>query len=113
MVYRDDKPWLSFGVMGGDMQPQGQVQVLLAMIEFGMNVQEAGEAARFRHAPGDGVALESGVDPTTVTQLSRMGHPIVRKPGVFGGYQAIQIDWERGVLLGGTDPRKDGCVAAW
>ncbi len=113
MVYRDGKPWLSFGVMGGDMQPQGQVQVLLNMIEFGMNVQEAGEVSRFRHAPGEGVAVESGVDATTVGELCRLGHSIVHKPGVFGGYQAIQIDWDRGALWGGTDPRKDGCVAAW
>ena len=113
MAYKDGKPWLSFGVMGGDMQPQGQVQVLLNLIEFGMNVQEAGEASRVRHAPGEGVAVESGIDPTTVTELSRLGHTVVRKPGVFGGYQAIQIDWEKGVLWGGTDPRKDGCAAAW
>lgn len=113
MVYRDGKPWLSFGVMGGDMQPQGQVQVLLNMIEFGMNVQEAGEASRFRHAPDEGVAVESGVDATTVGELCRLGHSIVHKPGVFGGYQAIRVDWDRGVLWGGTDPRKDGCVAAW
>jgi gamma-glutamyltranspeptidase / glutathione hydrolase len=113
MVFRDGKPWMSFGVMGGDMQPQGQVQVLLNMLEFGMNVQDAGEAPRFRHFPAEGVALESGVDPTVVTELARRGHTIGWHPGIFGGYQAIQIDWDRGVLLGGTDPRKDGQVAAW
>jgi gamma-glutamyltranspeptidase/glutathione hydrolase len=99
--------------MGGDMQPQGHVQVLLNMLEFGMNVQDAGEAPRFRHSPVDGVALESGVAATTITELSRRGHTIGWRPGIFGGYQAIQIDWERGVLIGGTDPRKDGAVAAW
>jgi gamma-glutamyltranspeptidase/glutathione hydrolase len=113
MAFRDNKPWLSFGVMGGDMQPQGHVQVLLNMIEFGMNVQDAGEAARFRHSPVDGVALESGIDATTITDLSRRGHSIGWRPGIFGGYQAIQIDWERGVLIGGSDPRKDGGVAGW
>ena len=114
MVYKDGKPWITFGVMGGDMQPQGHVQVFLNWVEFGMNVQEAGEASRFKHSQAGGnVSLESGVDATTVTELSRMGHDIVSSPGAFGGYQAIEIDWERGVLIGGTDPRKDGLVAAW
>ena len=113
MAFKDGKPWMSFGVMGGDMQPQGHVQIFLNRVEFGMNVQEAGEAARFKHNPSAGVAVESGIDATVVNELSRMGHSVVRTPGVFGGYQAIEVDWERGVLLGGTDPRKDGQVAAW
>ncbi len=113
MAFKDGKPWLSFGVMGGAMQPQGHVQVLLNMIEFGMNVQDAGEAPRFRHQEGDGLALETGVDPQTRAELIQMGHEVVSRPGVFGGYQAIEIDWQRGVLIGGTDPRKDGCVVAW
>ncbi len=113
MAYKDGKPWITFGVMGGDMQPQGHVQVFLNRVEFGMNVQEAGEASRFKHSQGGAVSVESGVNATTVTELSRMGHDIVRSPGVFGGYQAIEIDWEQGVLIGGTDPRKDGLVAAW
>jgi gamma-glutamyltranspeptidase/glutathione hydrolase len=113
MAFKDGKPWLSFGVMGGDMQPQGHVQVLLNMLDFGMNVQEAGEASRFRHHPAEGLALESGVDATVAQELSRMGHDVRVRPGQFGGYQAIEIDWERGVLIGGTDPRKDGQVAGW
>ncbi len=113
MAYKDGKPWLSFGVMGGAMQPQGHVQALLNMIEFGMNVQDAGEAPRFRHLEGDGLALESGVGRETAAQLTTMGHKVVSRPGVFGGYQAIEIDWKRGILIGGSDPRKDGCVAAW
>ena len=113
MVFKDGKPWLSFGVMGGAMQPQGHVQVLLNMIEFGMNVQDAGEAARFNHKAGLEVALESGIDPETVAKLARMGHQVTLTSGGFGGYQAIQIDWDRGVLIGGTDPRKDGLVAGW
>ena len=112
MAFKDDKPWLSFGVMGGDLQPQGHVQVLLNMIEFGMNVQEAGEAPRASHSTGSGVGLERGIDPNVAAKLIRMGHS-VQTAGAIGGYQAIQIDWERGVLLGGTDPRKDGIVAAW
>jgi len=113
MVFREDRPWLSFGVMGGDMQPQGHVQVLLNMIEFGMNVQEAGEAPRFRHSPFAGLALESGVDDAVAQELSRLGHSVVSLPGIFGGYQAIQIDWRRGTLAGGSDPRKDGCAAGY
>ena len=113
MAFKDGKPWLSFGVMGGAMQPQGHVQVLLNMIEFGMNVQEAGELARFRHTEGLEVALESGVSRETVDELTRMGHQVNLSGGGFGGYQAIEIDWNRGVLIGGTDPRKDGQVAGW
>ncbi len=113
LAMRDGKPWLSFGVMGGDMQPQGHAQALINRIDFGMNVQEAGEAARFRHHPELGLAVESGVGPSTARRLARMGHNVVWTPGAFGGYQAIEIDWERGVLIGGTDPRKDGMVAGY
>jgi len=113
MAFKDGKPWLSFGVMGGAMQPQGHTQVLLNMIEFEMNVQDAGEVARFRHTDGLEVMLESGIGPETVDELIRMGHQVNQSGGGFGGYQAIQIDWKRGVLIGGTDPRKDGLVAGW
>lgn len=112
MAFKDDKPWLSFGVMGGDLQPQGHVQVLLNMIEFGMNVQEAGEAPRASHSNGGGVGLENGFPPQVAAELMQRGHS-VKTAGAMGGYQAIHIDWERGVLFGGTDPRKDGTVAAW
>ena len=112
MAFKDGKPWLSFGVMGGDLQPQGHVQVLLNMIEFGMNVQEAGEAPRASHSGGSGVALEDGIDPQVAEDLRKRGHSVGRS-GPMGGYQAIEIDWERGILMGGTDPRKDGAVAAW
>ena len=113
MACHGGRPWMSFGVMGGDMQPQGHVQIMLNRIEFGMNVQEAGEAARIKHNPLAGVAVESGIPAAAVAELDRFGHDIVRTPGVFGGYQAIEVDWERDVLIGGTDPRKDGLVAAW
>ena len=112
MAFKDGKPWLSFGVMGGDLQPQGHVQVLLNMIEFGMNVQEAGEAPRASHSDSGGVGLEKGISPQVAAELMRKGHS-VKTSGPMGGYQAIHIDWERGVLFGGTDPRKDGTVAAW
>ncbi|RUL83081.1 gamma-glutamyltransferase [Tautonia sociabilis] len=123
-VTKDGAPWLSFGVMGGDMQPQGHVQVLCNMIDFGMDVQEAGDAPRFRHfgsseptgQPGEGggfVSLESGIGPEVRQKLEAMGHRLDDRPGGYGGYQAIRIDRERGVLLGGSDPRKDGAAIGY
>ncbi len=107
MVMRDGRPWLSFGVMGGDMQPQGHVQVLLNLIDFGMNVQEAGEAARYRLA-GRNVALESAIGPETRAALEKLGHRVTSGVGMWGGFQGILIDARTGVLMGGSDPRKDG-----
>jgi gamma-glutamyltranspeptidase / glutathione hydrolase len=107
MVMKGGRPWLSFGVMGGDMQPQGHVQVLLNLIEFGMNVQEAGEAARYR-LTGSGVALESTIGPDVRSALSARGHAVRSGVGMWGGFQGILIDPKSGVLMGGSDPRKDG-----
>ena len=123
-VTRDGRPWLSFGLMGGDMQAQGHAQVICNLIDFGMDVQEAGDLARFRHfgsseptgvaADGGGsVALESEVTPEVRQKLTALGHRLVNSPGAFGGYQAIRIDLDRGVLLGGSDPRKDGCAIGY
>lgn len=112
MAYRGGKPWLCFGVMGGLMQPQGHVQVLLNRLVFGMDVQQAGDAARFCHSDA-GLALESGVAPVAVEELARRGHVMVEERGVFGGYQAVEIDWDTGVLLGGTESRKDGLAAGY
>ncbi len=125
MVTKDGKPWLSFGVMGGDMQPQGHVQILINMIDFGMNVQEAGDAARIRHLGsqtptgqplennGGRVAAESRIPESTLRALEKKGHVMTRSPGGFGGYQAIMIDHEHGTLHGGTDPRKDGAAVGY
>ncbi len=113
MVFRNGKPWISYGVMGGDMQPQGHTQVLSNLIDFGMNVQQAGEAARFRHFYEGAVAFESGVDIDVLQALIQKGHRPMTRMGVYGGYQAIQIDWENGVLMGGSDPRKDGCALGY
>ena len=126
MVTREGRPWLSFGVMGGDMQPQGHVQVLVNMIDFGMNVQLAGDAARVRHlgsaeptgrraAPEGGtVVVESGISDEALRALAARGHHVRRGgAGGFGGYQAIWIDWEHGTLHGGSDPRKDGCAVGY
>jgi gamma-glutamyltranspeptidase/glutathione hydrolase len=112
MVLKDKRPWLSFGVMGGDMQPQGHVQVLLNLIEFGMNVQEAGEAARFRHSPA-GLALESAIGDEARAGLTTRGHKVIDSKGVYGGFQGILIDARTGVLMGGSDPRKDGLAIGY
>lgn len=125
MVTRDGKPWLCFGVMGGDMQPQGHVQILTNIIDFGMNVQAAGDAARVRHtgsqtptsqpmeANGGKVLVESGVSNTAIEALKQRGHVVERAVGSFGGYQGILIDWENNVLHGASDPRKDGAAAGY
>jgi gamma-glutamyltranspeptidase / glutathione hydrolase len=112
MVMKDNRPWLSFGVMGGDMQPQGHVQVLLNLIDFGMNVQEAGEAPRFRHS-ATGLALESAISPEARFGLSRRGHSIITQIGMFGGFQGILFDQRSGVMMGGSDPRKDGLAIGY
>ena len=123
-VTKGGEPWFSFGVMGGDMQPQGHVQVLVNMIDFGMNVQSAGDAARVQHvgsatptgspmAPEGGtVQVESGIPTATVHALEAKGHR-VRRGGGFGGYQGILIDAAHGSLQGGTDPRKDGAAVGY
>jgi gamma-glutamyltranspeptidase/glutathione hydrolase len=114
---------MSFGVMGADMQPQGQVQILMNMIDFGMNLQQAGDAPRVRHdgsgdyrgaaAIGAGtVFMESGFEAEVVETLRHMGHRIERG-GDFGGYQAICRDLERGAYLGASESRKDGQAAGF
>jgi gamma-glutamyltranspeptidase/glutathione hydrolase len=112
MLMRDGKPYFSFGVMGGDNQPQAQVQVLLNLLEFGMNVQEAGEAPRFRHTLGR-LGLESGIPAEVRRVLDQRGHAVVTMTDQYGGYQGILIDPRTGVLMGGSDPRKDGCAMGW
>jgi gamma-glutamyltranspeptidase / glutathione hydrolase len=112
MVMKDNRPWLSFGVMGGDMQPQGHVQVLLNLIEFGMNIQEAGEVARFRHSDA-GLAVESAIGTDARGGLEKRGHKVITRDGVFGGFQGILIDPRTGVMMGGSDPRKDGLAIGY
>jgi gamma-glutamyltranspeptidase/glutathione hydrolase len=126
MVTKDDKPWLCFGVMGGDMQPQGHVQVLVNMIDFGMNVQLAGDTPRVRHvgsqqptgtpmASGGGtVQVESGIPEEAIRGLVRRGHTVsFAVGGGYGGYQAIRVDWQRGTLHGATESRKDGVALGY
>lgn len=113
MILRDGKPWMSYGVMGGHMQAQGHVQVALNCIDFGMNVQEALEAPRYRIMGGREVALERAVPQAVRDELGFMGHelwPLGARNVSYGGGQCILIDHERGVLQGGSDYRKDGCA---
>jgi len=105
-----EEPWLSFGVMGGSMQPQGHVQVLLNLLLFGMDVQEAIDAPRFRHLDGRAVALEASIPEAVRQALKALGHEIVAERQVsFGGSQAI-LKLPRG-WAAGSDPRKDGMAA--
>jgi len=108
-VTRAGQPWMSFGVMGGAMQPQGHVQVLLNMVEFGMDPQEAIDAARFRHFSGLTVSIEN-LDPAVATRLEALGHRLRDPEGIaFGGGQAI-LRLSRG-WAAASDPRKDGMAA--
>ena len=123
-VTKDGRPFMSFGVMGGDMQPQGHVQVVCNLLEFEMNLQEAGDAPRFRHfgsstptgsvmADGGTVALESGVPSDVRRDLIQMGHKLSVVSGGFGGYQAILFDAEKGTYRGASESRKDGMAAGY
>jgi gamma-glutamyltranspeptidase/glutathione hydrolase len=118
------KPWFSFGVMGGATQPQGQVQVLVNIIDFGMNVQEAGDWARILHegsseptgermTDGGVVSLESGFPASTAAALEARGHRLVPGSGGFGGYQGILRDPATGVYHGASESRKDGMAAGY
>jgi len=121
---KDGKPWLAFGVMGGDMQPQGHAQVIVNIVDFGMNIQEAGDAPRFYHTgsseptgtlmtTGGILHLESGVPAEVRRDLVRLGHHVAETVGTFGGYQAVMRDPVTGVLAGATESRKDGCAMGY
>ncbi len=123
-VMRDGKPLISFGLMGGAMQPQGHAQVIVNMVDFGMNLQEAGDAARINHtgssAPtgaimtdGGTVHLESQFSDETRKGLEARGHVLGSSDGSFGGYQAIMWDAEQGVYYGASEVRKDGQAAGY
>jgi gamma-glutamyltranspeptidase / glutathione hydrolase len=124
-VTKDGQPWLSFGVMGGAMQPQGHAQIVVNMVDFGMNVQAAGDAARFHHdgsteplatAPmtdGGKLEVESGVPAGVVAELERRGHDVDYVTGSYGGYQAIMRDPATGVYWGASEFRKDGQAAGY
>ena len=122
-VTRERKPWLSFGVMGGATQPQAHAQILVNLIDFGMNLQEAGDAPRVIHrgssqptgskmTDGGQVLLETGFHKETVRGLIERRHEIGREVGIFGGYQAILRD-ANGVYYGASESRKDGHAAGY
>ncbi|KHS40862.1 gamma-glutamyltransferase [Xanthomonas phaseoli pv. phaseoli] len=125
-VTKDGKPWLSFGVMGGAMQPQGHVQIVMNLVDFHMNLQEAGDAPRIQHegsteptgqatAMSDGgeVNLETGFSYDTIRALMRKGHRVIFADGPYGGYQAIARDPASGVYYGASESRKDGQAAGY
>ncbi len=126
-VMKDGKPWEAFGVMGGGMQPQGHVQVLTNQIDFGLNVQEAGDASRWQHegdneptgekmnTSGGYVEVESGIPYETVRELRKKGHDVRFDVGGYGGYQAIKVEMHDGrrVYVGASESRKDGMAAGY
>ena len=123
-VMKDDQPFLSFGVMGGDMQAQAHVQILTNIIDFGLNIQEAGDAARWRHfgnseptgEPSTGIGtvqMESGFAPDVKAELQKRGYKIVPGTGSFGGYQAIMWDIKNHVYWGASEMRKDGAAIGY
>jgi gamma-glutamyltranspeptidase/glutathione hydrolase len=126
-ITKDNKPYMSFGVMGGAMQPQGHVQIVVNMIDYGMNLQEAGDAARWQHLgntePTDNTGMylenggytevERGIPWQTVQQLLQKGHDIRYGLGGYGGYQAIKKDPVSGVYYGASESRKDGQAAGY
>jgi gamma-glutamyltranspeptidase / glutathione hydrolase len=123
-VTQHSQPLMAFGVMGAAMQPQGQVQVLTNMLDFGMNIQEAGDAPRIRHegsSEPDGermrgtgrVLVESQIPDGSVAELTALGHDVVRERGGYGGYQAIFYDRRQGVYKGASESRKDGSAIGY
>ncbi|MCH7538720.1 MAG: gamma-glutamyltransferase [Proteobacteria bacterium] len=123
-VMKDGKPLMSFGLMGGAMQPQGHAQIIVNLVDFGMNLQEAGDAARINHTgssqptgttmtTGGVLHLESTFSSDTRQALEAMGHTLGESDGGFGGYQAIMWDAEQGVYYGASEVRKDGQAAGY
>ncbi len=123
-VTKDGQPWLSFGVMGGATQPQMHAQIMINLIDFGMNLQEAGDAPRIVHSnssqptgktmnDGGYISLESGFPMETRRELGKRGHTIRDSVGIFGGYQAIGRDPQTGVYRGASESRKDGQASGY
>ncbi|MGB5205069.1 MAG: gamma-glutamyltransferase [Eudoraea sp.] len=123
-ITKDGKPFLSFGLMGGAVQPQGHTQIVVNLIDFGMNLQEAADAPRMRHqgssqptgsvmTNGGTLNLESGIDYKTIRELRKKGHRISYAVGIYGGYQAIGVDLENKVYTGASESRKDGQAAGY
>jgi len=123
-ITKNGIPYVSFGVMGGDFQPMGHVQIVMNLLDFGMNLQEAGDAPRISHSggsdptgsgtPGRGeIQLESGFDYQVIRELMQMGHKVGYTFGDYGGYQAIMFDPLRKIYFGASESRKDGQAAGY
>ena len=123
-ITKDGDPFISFGLMGGAMQPQGHAQIVINIIDFDMNLQEAGDAPRIRHqsnqqptggemADGGEVSLEKGFDYKQIRELMKKGHKVIFDLGSFGGYQAIMIDYINKVYYGASESRKDGSAIGY
>ena len=121
-VTKNDKPFISFGLMGGAMQPQGHAQIIVNLVDFKMNLQEAGDAPRIRHVgssqptgekmlDGGYLSLEKSFDKNEISKLKKMGHKFQYDLGGFGGYQAIMI--KDGVYYGASESRKDGHASGY
>jgi gamma-glutamyltranspeptidase/glutathione hydrolase len=114
MVSKGDKVVMPFGVMGGQYQAFGHMQFLTRFFDYGMDIQEAQDAPRYVPEPFEGrVDVESGVPEALYQGLAKLGHRVARPAKPIGGSQAIWIDWNEGVLTGGSDPRKDGCAMGY
>ena len=114
MVLKDEKLYLSYGLMGGAMQPQGHVQFLLAHLDHGLTIQEAIDVPRWRHMAGTQVRLEHGTPRSTMAALRSMGHQISpANLSDFGSSQAIPVDPETGTFFGASDPRRDGMALGY
>lgn len=103
---------MSFGVMGAHYQPMGHVQIMLNMLDYGMDVQQAIDGPRF-FWEGETVEVETGTPAATIDGLRARGHDVIIADQPWGGAQTIRIDWDRGVLIGGSEPRKDGCALGY
>jgi gamma-glutamyltranspeptidase/glutathione hydrolase len=127
-VTKNGEPFLSFGVMGGDYQPLGHVQIVMDLIDFNMNLQEAGDAPRLDHQGGNSdptgeatgqssgrgeILLEHGFDYEVIRELMQKGHKVGYGLGGYGGYQAIRWDAQRKVYFGASESRKDGCAIGY
>ena len=112
MATKGGRAVMPFGVMGGQYQPVGHTRVVTNVLDYGMDVQEAIDHPRAMHYEGI-YQLETGVPENVVKGLQKLGHKTVAVEEPHGGGQAIWIDWERGTLTGGTDPRKDGCALGY
>jgi gamma-glutamyltranspeptidase/glutathione hydrolase len=112
LAMREGRCRMPFGVMGAHYQPMGHTQVITNVVDYGLDPQAAIDMPRAFFV-GDASVVERGVPPATVAGLEQRGHRVMVAPTPWGGGQAIAIDWERGVLIGGSDPRKDGCALGY